>query len=162
MHRVLGRRRKRPDEGPSAQVSPVLRFDSERDVSEKRCQDCGRDYILVKGHLFKSEVPHAVYMAACHTHDGAREAWIDLVLGTFGNDDPSDHITFGTRVGPVDGQREPAATLVQGAIPYGDSPIFGRKLTRDEALEHPRLPDCWEAIDFILMEDQTVHQHVYR
>jgi hypothetical protein len=39
--------------------------------------------------------------------------------------------------------------------------MFGRKLSREEALVHPRLAECWHAIDFILIEDETVHDHVY-
>jgi hypothetical protein len=28
-------------------------------------------------------------------------------------------------------------------------------------LAHPRLEECWEVIDFVLLEDATVNQHVY-
>ena len=117
--------------------------------------------MLVKGFVYRDDVPYAIYFAACHAHGHIREAWIDLVLGTFGEDDWSDHVTFGVRVGPVEGQVEPAATLVQAAIPYGDAPIFGTKLSREEGLAHPRLEECWEVIDFVLLEDATVNQHVY-
>ncbi len=116
----------------------------------------------MQGFLYKNDVPHAVYLAACHHHEGDREAWIDLILGTFGTDVATDHVTFGTRVGPVADQAEPAATLVPAAIPYDDASIFGHKLTRDEALQHPRLVDYWESIDFILGEDRTVREHVCR
>ena len=139
----------------------ALRLDLERDVSKRHCDSCGREFILVKGFVYRSDVPRAVYFVACHLHDGEREAWIDLILGTFGEDDASDHVTFGARVGPVSGQLEPAATLVDAAIPYGASSIFGQKLTRDEALAHPLLPTCWEVVDFILFNDETVHAHVY-
>ncbi|MEV4454512.1 hypothetical protein [Microbispora sp. NPDC049633] len=35
------------------------------------------------------------------------------------------------------------------------------KLTREEALAHPWLPDYWETIDHILENDATVRQHLY-
>jgi hypothetical protein len=139
----------------------TLRLDPERSLSTRHCENCGREFRLVKGFVSRDDVPHAVYFAACHEHDGVREAWIDLILGTFGEDASSDHVTFGARVGPVLGQDEPAATLVQAAIPYGDSAIFGQKLTREEALEHPLLPGCWEVVDFVLIEDEAVNAHVY-
>ena len=139
----------------------ALSLDPERDVSARRCDACGRDFTLVKAFVYRRGVPHGIYLAACHEHEGVREAWIDLILGTFGEDNSSDHVTFGARVGPVDGQDEPAATLVQAAIPYGDWQIFGQKLSREEALKHPLLPVCWEVVDFVLLEDTTVNAHVY-
>ncbi len=139
----------------------MLSFDGEVDVSARQCGDCGRDFTLVKAFVLRDGSAHAVCFAACHVHDGEREAWIDLVLGTFGGDATADHVTFGVRVGPVAGQLEPAATLVQAAIPYGDAALFGRKLSREEALVHPCLPLCWDLIDWVLVADDTVNKHVY-
>ena len=119
---VLRRQRKQTH----AARANVLRLDFERDVSQRHCDSCGRDFVLVKGFVHRDDVPCAVYFVACHRHDGEREAWIDLILGTFG-DDASDHVTFGARVGPVSGQIDPAATLVDAAIPYSDSAIFRPK-----------------------------------
>jgi hypothetical protein len=56
---------------------------------------------------------------------------------------------------------EPAATLVQAAEPYGSSPIWGQKLTRQGALVHPRLQEFWEIVDYVLVADSVVHHHVY-
>jgi hypothetical protein len=131
-------------------------------VTRRSCEQCGREYTLVKGFVYRSELPHAVYYVACHHHDAAREAWIDVILGTFGVDDWGDHVTFGARVGPIAGQSEPGATLVDAAAPYGDSEMFGMKLTRAAALQHERLSEYWDIVDFILMEDPTVYAHVYQ
>src|SRR5688500_5822344 len=109
-------------------TSSALSLGPEPNVPARRLDACGRDYTLVKGFVYRGDSPHAVYCVACHEHEGVREAWIDLIIGTFGEDDATDHVTFGVRVGPVQGQSDPAATLVQAAIPYGDSPIFGQKL----------------------------------
>jgi hypothetical protein len=75
-------------------------------------------------------------MTACHNHDGVHEAWIEIALGTFEEAGYQDHVSFGCRVGPVEGSSDPAATAVDAAIPYGDSDFWGRKLARDEALAH--------------------------
>jgi hypothetical protein len=141
-------------------VPPTLSFDPERSAEQKTCADCARHYILVKGFILQDDDAHAVYFAALHGH-GNREAWIDVILGTFGTGDSSDYVTFGCRVGPVAGQMEPAATLVLGGAPYESSELFGRKLSRDEALAHPWLPSFWEVVDFVLVEDREVHRHVY-
>jgi hypothetical protein len=58
-------------------------------------------------------VVQAVYFASCYHHtDQPQGAWLDVILGTWGNETTSDHVTFGCRVGPVENSPEPAATLV--------------------------------------------------
>lgn len=139
----------------------TLRFDEPPTIQEQDCAGCGRHYPLVKAFVAKGEAAYAVAFAALHTHGDERAAWIDVIVGTFGEDRSDDHLTFGCRVGPVTGQDSPAATLVAAAVPYSDAPIWGRKLTREQALAHPRLADFWEIVDFVLMADEVVHSHVY-
>ena len=141
-------------------VPPRLSFDSERSVETKSCDGCGRGYVLAKGFIYADGEPHAAYFAALHDH-GVAEAWIDVIVGTFGSGDFSDHVTFGCRVGAVEGQKEPAATVVPAAAPYGTSPLFGRKLSRDEALAHTWVQAFWAVVDFVLVEDPVVRRHVY-
>lgn len=135
-------------------------FDADRTVEEQSCPVCARPYLLVKGFVYKDKRAHAVYFASCHQHD-AYEVWIDVVLGTFNNEDWSDHVTFGCRVGRVGVQEDPGASLVTAAQPFGDSRLFGKKLTRDEALAHPLVSEFWRVVDFILLEDPLVVAHVY-
>lgn len=138
----------------------ALTFDEPSDVTEKECDQCGAGYILVKSLINDEGGAHAVAFSALHHHDGQHEAWIDAILGSFG-DDFDDHVTFGCRVGPVDNSPEPAATAVQAAAPYSDRPIWGRKLSRDQALQHDRINDFWHVVDFLLEHEPTVHTHVY-
>jgi hypothetical protein len=70
-------------------------------------------------------------------------------------------VTFGCRVGPVEGVDGNACTLVPAAEKASDSPMYGTKLTRDEALAHPWLPLYWEVIDLIMEADQTVSRHFH-
>ena len=130
-------------------------------IQEQDCAGCGRHYPLIKGFIARDGDAAAIAFSALHVHDGQREAWIDVILGTFGDDDASDHVTFGCRVGPVANSDEPAATLIPAAQPYGNGPIWGHKLIREEALAHPRLPQFWEVVDFVLIADSAVHHHVY-
>jgi len=139
----------------------ALSFDEAPLVAEKDCPGCSRHYPLVRAFIKRGDVAHAVSFAALHTHDGVREAWIDVILGTFGDDAATDHLTFGCRVGPVVGEDEPAATAVDAAQPYGDGSIWGRKLKREEALRHHRVPEFWDVVDYVLLADPVVHHHVY-
>ena len=93
----------------------VLAYDSPQPAEERRCDHCGRSYLLVRAFITRDGDAYAIVFAACHVHEGEREAWIDAILGTFSSDDHSNHVTFGARVGPVAGQAEPAATAVPAA-----------------------------------------------
>lgn len=137
----------------------TLGFDGESSVLEQTCVDCGRHYLLVSSFLLRDGGAYAVAKTALHDHDG-REAWIDLVVGNWA-DGYDDHVTFGCRVGPVAGSPDPAATAVDAARPYGDTPLWGRKLSRDEALAHPRIGEFWDAVDFLLENEPTIGHHVY-
>jgi hypothetical protein len=141
--------------------APLLGFDKEPDRQDEVCAQCGRTYRLIKSFVTRGGDAHAIAITALHRHDNQSEAWIDVILGTFGENSSDDHITFGCRVGPVVGQAEPAATLVTAAIPYADSPVWGRKLSREEALVHLRLSDCWEVVDFLLVSEPETRTHVY-
>lgn len=137
-----------------------LAFDTERSVFEQQCGACHGPYRLVQGQLTWDGDPWAVYYAGCHQHDGVRDVLIDLILGWSG-EYPGDRVTFGCRVGPAPGEDGPVATLGKAADTYGDDPDWGRKLGQDEALADPRLPQFWEAVDFVLINDPTVRPHVY-
>ena len=139
----------------------VLAFDSPQPAEERRCDHCGRSYLLVRAFITRDGDAYAIVFAACHVHDGEREAWIDVILGTFSSDDASDHVTFGARAGPVAGQPDPAATAVPAAAAYSQSPFWGIKLSRDEALAHPRIDEFWEIVDYVLLTEPVVHAHVY-
>lgn len=105
--------------------------------------------------------PMPFALAALHDH-GDLEAWIDVIFGSLEGEAVHDErVTFGCRVGPVQGSDQPAATAVQAAQPYDESPTFGHKLSRAEALEHPRVHDFWRVVDFLLEREPAINHHVY-
>lgn len=138
-----------------------LTFDGEPTVDQKDCAACGRSYDLVRSFVLNDGDAYAVVFAACHAHGVTNEAWIDVIFGSWEEDDSTENVTFGCRVGPVDGQSGPAASAVDAAAPYSDSTLWGSKLTRQEALTHQRIGDFWTVIDFVLTSDPHVRDHVY-
>ena len=114
----------------------------------------------VTGFVHHDGDAYAVYYASCYHHDG-HEVWIDAVFSPTWGEDADDHLTFGCRVGRVDGHREPAASLVTAAAAWGESRVFGHKLTRDEALAHPLLGEFWALVDHVLMHDNVISNHLY-
>ena len=96
------------------------------------------------------------------TIDDDRDAWIDVTLDSDW-DDPSEtgRVSMACRVGRFDGNAEPAASLVAAGMAYPDATTFGQRLSREEALEHPELPEFWEVVDFLLHNDSDLERHVY-
>jgi hypothetical protein len=135
------------DRGRSAQMCP--------------CSDCEASCILVKAFIVRGSSPVGVYLAALHRHDGQAEAWIDVILGTFGAGEDSDHVTFGCRVGPVAGEPGPVAGLVPAAATYPDEAVWGDKLSPAEAVGHARIWEFWEVVEHVLVEDPDIRGHLY-
>lgn len=142
-----------------------LAFDEPPTIQEQDCAGCGRHFPPIKAFVLRDDEASAVAFTALHVHEGEWEAWIDVILGTFGENEneneTDDHVTFGCRVGPVESSDEPAASLVLAAQPYGDQSMWGQKLSREQALAHSRLREFWEVVDYVLLADPVVHHHVY-
>jgi hypothetical protein len=126
----------------------------DRTVKSVRCDRCGRTYGHVTGFVWNDGEPWAVYFAACHGHP-EHEAWIDVVLGTWGEDDAAGHVTLSCRLA-VEG-----AQAVDGPVAVeGTSGILGERLNRDDALAHPRIGDFWDVVDAIAAQDQDVRKEL--
>lgn len=129
-------------------------------VSEHICDHCAEPFRRSQGFVFRGDDAHAMYLASCYHHAG-HEVFIDAVFSPTWDEDKDDNVTLGCRVGPVVGQRDPAASIVAGATAFADAAVFGQKLTREEALAHPFLSDFWEVVDHILVHDPLVREHLY-
>ncbi|WP_203918527.1 hypothetical protein [Rugosimonospora africana] len=135
--------------------------ESSRQVRQFVCPCCDTHADRTWANIYDAGTALAVYYASCYHHNGVHEAWIDAILGTWGQNQFDDHITFGCRVGPVVDSPAPAATLVNGGAVAPDDPMFGRKLSREEGMSHPRLPEFWQLVDTILEHDELVRRHIY-
>jgi hypothetical protein len=139
-------------------VSLTIEAESRR-VRTLRCDCCGQDRQVVNGLLHSDLEPLAAYFASCYPHE--RETWIDVILGTWEEGRNDDHVTFGCRIGSIEGYAEPMCSLVSAASVFPDEPIFGQKLDRDQALTHPWLATFWQIIDFLVLSDPTVDHHLH-
>ena len=140
----------------------TLSLDGAPDIREQDCSCCAATFIVTDHFILMDGHTHAIAKTALHHHDGDHEAWIDVIFGPFGDDAAEGRVTFGCRVGPIAGAKEPAATVVDAAQPYPDSPVWGHKFSREEALQQDSLAQFWDVVDWLLSTDPTVHRHVYR
>jgi hypothetical protein len=136
-------------------------FDGPPEVMNLRCDSCGRahrrniGYVLRGGHIF------ATYLANWYPHE--REAWLEVVMGSFVEPDFADHIMFACRIRPSRGNSGPAASLGQApAQKKGDGKIFGHLLSPAEALAHPRLREFWQVTDWLVLNDELLRENLLR
>lgn len=128
----------------------------DRTVRSKSCPACGEDFQHVTGFINDVGGAYAVYFAACHGHP-ENEARIDVVLGSWGVEPPADdHLTFSCHL------RSDSAMAADAALATtSDDPMLGERLSRAEALAHPRLPEFWAVVDFLAEFDSTIQSSVY-
>ncbi len=115
------------------------------------CPDCQQHYARVTGYVSRGPVSLAAYYAVCHGHPD-HEVSLDLMLGTWGTDDMSDHETFSCRIRP-DGAMvvDPFVTLSLDPKAEDLPAIFGRTVSREEALRHPLLRQVWQVVDALVV-----------
>ena len=137
----------------------MLSFDGEVKVSHTTCSECDQTHETSTGFVLRDDDAYAVYWVSWYPHHD--EAWLDLILGSWQEPTYDDHVTFGCRIGAVDGEPSPECTLVAGGQTRSDHVMFGRKLTRDEALSHPRLKEFWDCVDWLVINDPVLHDQIY-
>ncbi|RMI29458.1 hypothetical protein EBN03_25590 [Nocardia stercoris] len=135
---------------------------AERQIRTYNCKCCDVPVNWTWNFVSRDGSTHAAYYANSYHHIGQpHETWIDVILGTWGQSQFDDHVTFGCRVGPTTNSAEPGATLVQACLDGSGGPMHGTLLSREAALTHPRLQDFWSVVDFVLANDPTVNAHLY-
>lgn len=136
----------------------VLTLDDDRTVRATRCVECGEPYEQVVAFVYRDGDAYAIYHAQCHDHGAASAStvWVDLTLGSWEEPDFADHVTFSIRVDANGAGIVNAPVVVEGSAVH-----YGHKLQRDEALVHPWIGELWELVDFLVIEDPTVHSYVY-
>jgi hypothetical protein len=136
------------------ETDPTLAI-GERAVRLVSCDQCGREYEHITGFIYGDGDAHSIYYAACHGHP-EHEVWLDVILGTWGEDDyVEDHRTFSCRIG-----EEGATAVDASAVAEGKADLFGRKLTREEALADPLVGTFWNVVDLVALEDPSVAAHL--
>jgi hypothetical protein len=117
--------------------------------------------VRLQGEIHEGDGVAAVFYAALYKHEGVRDVFVDVIAGSGGSDDDSDHVTFTTRTGPVEPDGRIASTMVDGGSAYPDTARFGRKLSRDEALARPDVAHLWQLSDAVVAGVREIDRHLY-
>jgi hypothetical protein len=146
---------------PDEEIAQDMLFIQDTTVTETTCECCGAVRSVVRSFVGDDQMTTATVIAYCyppHLND-AGEIWVDAILGTWGDDQVEDHVTFGCRFGPLANGEESTCSLTDAAQFDDPRPIYGERLTREQALVHPRLGDFWSIVDVVFTTDPTIGDH---
>jgi len=116
---------------------------SDREVLRLSCDGCGRDYDRVVAFAMQGSDAYSVISAVCHGHDDS-EVWIDATFGSW-QEPYADHVTLSCRVSASGAGAVDAVVASSGRQAH-----LGQRLTREEALASPRLPEFWALVDAVV------------
>jgi hypothetical protein len=126
-----------------------------RQEREFECPCCKAQVQRTWNYVSRDDEPYAVYFANCYHHrDKPHEVWIDVILGTWGEGEFDDHVTFGCRVGPVVDSPEPAATLVQACLDGSGGRSTGFSCPGKKA---SRIPGCQTSGRWLTSFSSKIH-----
>lgn len=124
---------------------------------EQECPDCGGTRVLHAGTVHGPDDLDARFQVFEYDHDPGPEVFVEVTFGRRGLHGFRPDETFGARFGSVEGQDEPACTLVTGGAVAPPNARLGERLTREQALTHPRLAAFWQVNDTILEHLSSAH-----
>jgi hypothetical protein len=127
----------------------------------RKCPNCKSKYLSGERFILDRDAPFAIAHIEGHRHGEVPEIYFTCTIGSsWDNDDHKDNVTFACRYGKVSGQEEYACTLVDVPKTYV-SPLAGKKLTRVDGLEHPKINEFWHIVDFLIDSDLTIHDFLH-
>jgi hypothetical protein len=139
----------------------AFELQDDRSVSYWDCEKCRKRHSNVNGAVLRDGNAWALYWATCG-HEGG--VIIDATLGEWSSADElagyPANLTFGAR-SVLSETDEHAWLLIQGGQSLSAAPFLGQKLSREEALNHSRLPDFWALVDYLTAYDPTIHGAIH-
>jgi hypothetical protein len=125
----------------------------------KKCPTCKSKYLSITDFILNDGSAYAVGYIECHRHNKVPELFFTTIFGTWDEDKNDDHITFSCRYGEIVKGGEFACTLLNVSDAY-NKPIFGKRLTRDEATSHQKISEFWKVVDYLLEDDPLIHDYL--
>jgi len=116
---------------------------------EQECPDCGGLRVCHAGTVTGLPDGLAARFRAFEYDHEQPEVFVEVTFGRTRVAGFSPDETFASRYGPVPGH-EPACSLVTAGATTSRWSRLGRRLTRDEALAHPRLDQFWAVNDVVI------------
>jgi hypothetical protein len=124
-------------------------------ITVGKCPNCKQAYVQMTNEIyldFTREEIYCVVFQEFHAHRTEKSAYVDATFGKFETDNEPGHITFTAQYSETDDG------MAWGLLKSPRvSEFLGKRLSRTEALKHPKITAFWDIIDFISLNDPTFH-----
>ena len=120
------------------------------------CDCCGDTTTTLVRFVHKDGAAHAVYYAAFTESHPDRGATAIVSIGPWGDGaDPADRFAFALHLWD-DANNFNVTEIDTAETPWWGRPILGKSLSRNEAMEHPLLPEVFHITDHMFMDDEPL------
>lgn len=99
-------------------------YDGAPETTLASCSECDELHEKTTGFVLADSSAYAAYWATWYPHHN--EAYVDMIIGSWEEPNYADHVTFGCRVGDIEGQIGPQCSLVHGGATLSNSSCWAR------------------------------------
>jgi len=123
------------------------------------CECCGGTTTTLTRFLTIDDEARGVYYAAFSDNHPEPHVIVLLSLGKWWDGTgPDDRCAFGLRLWLVDDQFQ-VGVIDANAAGWPNAKLMGRRLSREEALEHPQINEAFHVSDHITGEDEPIRNY---
>jgi hypothetical protein len=123
------------------------------------CDCCGNKTISLTRYVSRDGEARAVYFAAFTEGHPERRVQVSASLGIWGeNADPATRVTFVFEIWSDDQKINVGIIDGKHSLWFQESGIFGRFLSRGEALVHPWIDEVFSISDAIVDKDRPIRE----
>lgn len=120
------------------------------------CECCGASSRTAHGFVYRDGDAYAVYYAGWSDGHPGRRVSLAIAVGEWAEGtSPADRVSIGIRA-----TRTPSSVdfMVLNSMesPWGDTPLLGKMLEREQALAHPALKGVVHVAEHIVRDDPRV------
>jgi hypothetical protein len=121
------------------------------------CDCCGEPETRLTRFVKRDGDAYAVYLVRFVDGQQTHPAYAMVSLGTWAVDGvPPDRVAFALRI-PYHPDEYQLEVIDEAKLSWKKSEILGRKLSRDQALAHPWLPEVYRLFDHMVQNDAPLH-----
>jgi hypothetical protein len=126
----------------------------------KTCECCGGATTTLTRYVTIDDRAQAVYFASFSDNHPEQVVSVLLSLGPWWEGaGPEGRVSFGLKIWQTK-ERYNVGVVDADGVGWPNSKLMGRRLTRDEALSHPRINEAFHISDHIVAEDPEIRAYL--
>jgi hypothetical protein len=135
---------------------PCYTYDNPWNIETYTCKDCGQSHLSAVCFVLEHGKAKAIARMGHFGHQMQDEVYFEVCFGDFADDNAAwkGNVTFQVRLGSINKEAGEAFTLCDPGKPDEEDSVFGKTLTRKQALRNEHVADLWRVIDFIVLSPE--------